>query len=60
MLSTADRPINTSQVSHLSTVQISLVVDHEINQELAMEFLSSTGAMLTLAKNGQETYDWVK
>jgi signal transduction histidine kinase/DNA-binding response OmpR family regulator len=41
----------------LRGVRILLVEDHELNQELAIEILTSVGAVVTLATNGQEALD---
>ncbi|MBF0280434.1 MAG: PAS domain S-box protein [SAR324 cluster bacterium] len=44
-------------VSKLRGAKILLVEDNEINQELALELLSSNGIMPTLAENGQQALD---
>ncbi|MCP4047819.1 MAG: response regulator, partial [Gammaproteobacteria bacterium] len=53
-----------SQIAAISTsntglrgLQILLVEDNELNQELVTEILTSVGAVVTLATNGQEALD---
>lgn len=44
-------------ITHLQGAKILLVEDNEMNQELAMELLTSNGLLVTLAENGQEAVD---
>lgn len=44
-------------IRSLQGANILLVEDNELNQELAVELLSSNGMLVTLAENGQEALD---
>ena len=44
----------------LRGVRILLVEDHDLNQELATEVLTSVGAIVTLATNGQEALEQLR
>jgi two-component system sensor histidine kinase/response regulator len=43
----------------LGGARVLLVEDNEINQELALELLSSNGIAVEVANNGQEALDWL-
>lgn len=47
-------------ISQLRGARILLVEDNEINQELALEFLSMAGVITSLAENGQEAVEKVQ
>ncbi|MGI9262544.1 MAG: response regulator, partial [Woeseiaceae bacterium] len=44
----------------LRGARVLLVEDHDLNQELATEILTSVGAIVTLATNGQEALDQLR
>ena len=48
-----------SAIDQLQGANILLVEDNEMNQELALELLTSNGLIVTLAENGQEAVDAV-
>ncbi len=55
----ADLGAMTNGLPDLSGIDILLVEDNEINQEIALEFLESAGAKVSVANNGQEAVDAV-
>ncbi|MGM9480490.1 response regulator [Roseateles sp. NT4] len=52
----ADRPANVDTQS-LAGLRVLLVEDHPVNQEIALRLLSSRGAQVDVAANGQEGLD---
>ncbi len=52
-------PINGTEEYRVDGVHILLVEDNVINQEVASEILSSAGALVEIANNGQEAIDAV-
>jgi CheY-like chemotaxis protein/HPt (histidine-containing phosphotransfer) domain-containing protein len=54
-----DEAFNNPRAS-LAGVHILLVEDNPINQELAIDMLSSAGVELRMAENGQEALDWLE
>lgn len=68
LLTAATAPADTAKTSTnsgmmaadcLANIRVLLVEDNEINQELAVELLTTAGAIVTLANNGQEAYELV-
>ena len=47
-------------INQLRGAQILLVEDNEINQELALELLTSNGIHVEVANDGQEALDWLE
>ncbi|MGF1458658.1 MAG: PAS domain S-box protein [Leptolyngbyaceae cyanobacterium] len=60
VLANPNPPLLVRPAKTLAGVQVLLVEDHEINQELATEFLTAAGAIVTVANNGQEAYNYVR
>ena len=57
---TAQRQKLTQQtLAKLAGAQVLLVEDNEMNQELALELLSSNGINATVANHGQEALQWL-
>lgn len=52
-------PTLANHALHLAGVRILLVDDSEFNREIAQKILTLHGAVVNLAKNGQEAIDWL-
>ncbi len=51
--------LQADQLPNIPGIQILVVDDSEINREVAQLLLSSHGAVVNLANNGQEAVDWM-